>query len=63
MTRSEYGKLKAKIEQWIEEIGTVPPIRDISERLNCSSTTAWRIVKSLGWEANYRHRWTRPEKN
>jgi hypothetical protein len=61
MTLREYGQLKSAIADKIEQLGYVPPMDDLVEELGCPKTTAWRIVRSLGYRANYKHRWVKTE--
>jgi hypothetical protein len=56
LTLAEYDRLNKQIAAWIKKNGYVPPVRDLGEIFECSPVTAWRIVKSLGWEAKG-HRW------
>ena len=59
MTQREYGQLKAAIAEKIEKLGYVPPMDDLVKEFECPKTTAWRIVRSLGYRANYKHRWVK----
>jgi hypothetical protein len=61
MTQREYGQLKIAIAEKIEQLGYVPPMDDLVEEFGCPKTTAWRIVRSLGYRANYKHRWVKTE--
>lgn len=61
MTQREYGQLKAAIAEKIEQLGYVPPMDDLVKKFGCPKTTAWRIVRSLGYRANYKHRWVKAE--
>ena len=61
MTQREYGQLKTAIADKIKQLGYVPPMDDLVEEFGCSKTTAWRIVRSLGYRANYKHRWVKTE--
>lgn len=68
ITRNEFGKLKQMIAELIEKEGSPPPMDEIAEKLKCSKTTAWRIVKSLGWVTIKQsgHRWkhtSQPDKS
>ena len=61
ITQREYGQLKAAIAEKIEQLSYVPPMDDLVDEFGCSKTTAWRIVRSLGYRANYKHRWVKTE--
>jgi hypothetical protein len=64
MTRlspSEYEELRKRISVHIKRAGYVPPVRELAAELDCSFTTAWRIVRGLGYRANFKHRWKRAE--
>ncbi len=51
LTIAAYDQLCKNIQDRIQELGYVPPVRDLAEQFHCSSVTAWRIVKAQGWEA------------
>jgi hypothetical protein len=59
LTLADYDQLKQRIASHIEDLGYVPPMDDLVVQFGCAKTTAWRIVRALGWRANYRHRWVR----
>ncbi|MGB8211972.1 MAG: hypothetical protein WCE68_00305 [Anaerolineales bacterium] len=56
MTQAKYDDLHRRIAALIEKEGSVPPTRELADIFQCSAMTAWRIVRSLGWEAKG-HRW------
>lgn len=59
LTPSEREQVRREIGRFLEHLGYVPPMRDLGERFGIPPVTAWRIVRSLGWRANYRHHWFR----
>ncbi len=59
-TRAEVEMLREKIREFIERNGYVPSAREAREAFKCAPTTAWRIIRSLGWEARG-HRWVKRE--
>ncbi|HXF85493.1 MAG TPA: hypothetical protein VNK49_08890 [Anaerolineales bacterium] len=59
-TRDEIEVLREKIREFIERNGYVPSVREAAEMFNCAPTTAWRIIRSLGWKARG-HRWVKRE--
>jgi hypothetical protein len=61
LTLAEYDRLCQEIAAWIKKNGYVPPVRDLGEMFECSPVTAWRIVRSQGWEAKG-HRWVSKKK-
>jgi hypothetical protein len=61
MTQREYSQLKTAIANRIEKLGYVPPMDDLVEKFGCPKTTAWRIVRALGYRANFKHRWVKTE--
>jgi hypothetical protein len=61
LTLAEYDHLCKQIAAWIKKNGYVPPVRDLGEIFECSPVTAWRIVRSQGWEAKG-HRWVSKKK-
>jgi hypothetical protein len=58
-TKTERDRLRERIARRLQKLGYVPPLRDLARDAGCSLTTAWRMVRELGWAANYRHRWVR----
>ncbi len=62
LTVAELDALRRTIHEYICEVGYVPPMRELAAQFSCPTVTAWRIVRSLGWEARG-HRWIRKERN
>jgi DNA-binding GntR family transcriptional regulator len=58
ITLAAYDQLRKAIAAKIKLDGYVPPARELADTFRCSPVTAWRIVKSLGYEAKG-HRWVK----
>lgn len=61
ITLAAYDQLRKAITAKIAADGFVPPARELADIFHCSPVTAWRIVKSLGYEAKG-HRWIKVKK-
>jgi DNA-binding GntR family transcriptional regulator len=61
ITLAAYDQLCKAIAAKIKKDGYVPPARELADTFHCSPVTAWRIVRSQGWEAKG-HRWVRKKK-
>ncbi len=61
ITLAAYDQLRKAIAAKIKADGYVPPARELANIFQCSPVTAWRIVKSLGYEARG-HRWIKTKK-
>ena len=61
ITVAEYDRLSGEIAAWIKKNGYVPPVRTLSKKFECAPITAWRVVRSQGWEAKG-HRWVAKRK-
>jgi hypothetical protein len=59
-TQAEIEALRERIREFIERNGYVPSAREAGDTFKCAPTTAWRIIRSLGWEARG-HRWVKRE--
>ena len=55
ITLAAYDQLRKAIAAKIKLDGYVPPARELADIFRCSPVTAWRIVKSLGYEAKGHH--------
>ncbi len=55
ITLAAYDQLRKAIAAKIKADGYVPTARELADIFQCSPVTAWRIVKSLGYEAKGHH--------